>query len=53
MTFSVMASSVPFIAWIHAHWGFDTLFAVLAVAAACTLTAVLMLPRALPATAHA
>ena len=47
VTFSVMASSLPLIAWIYSHWGFDGLFKVLAVAAACTFIAVLMLPRAL------
>jgi len=45
VTFSVMASAVPLIAWIHSHWGFDRLFAVLAVAAACIFLAVLMLPK--------
>jgi len=44
VTFSVMASAVPFIAWIHQHWGFDRLFAVLAFAAVCILLAVLLLP---------
>ena len=44
VTFTVMASAVPFIAWIHAEWGFATLFAVLAVAAGIIFTAVLMLP---------
>ena len=45
MTFSVMATSVPIIAWIHANWGFERLFLVLAVAAAAILAAVFMLPR--------
>lgn len=43
--FSVMASSVPLIAWIHAHWGFDRLFTILSTAAACICISVLMLPR--------
>ena len=47
VSFSIMASSVPFIAWIHAGWGFDTLFGVLSAAAACIFTSVLMLPRVL------
>jgi MFS family permease len=51
VSFSVMASSVPLIAWIHARWGFDSLFTVLSAAAACILTSVLMLPRALSARA--
>jgi MFS family permease len=47
ITFSVMASSVPIIAWIHYRWGFDTLFTVLSATAICILTAVLMLPKVL------
>jgi len=47
ITFSVMASSVPIIAWIHYRWGFDTLFTVLSATAICILTAVLMLPKGL------
>ena len=45
VTFSVMASSVPLIAWIHARWGFDRLFTILSAAAACIFISVLMLPR--------
>jgi MFS family permease len=52
VTLSVAASSVPLIAWIHAGWGFDSLFTLLSAAAACILTSVLMLPRALSADAH-
>jgi len=52
VSFSVMASSVPLIAWIHARWGFDSLFTVLSAAAACIFTSVLMLPRALSARVH-
>ncbi|MFX1554440.1 MAG: MFS transporter [Promethearchaeota archaeon] len=52
VSFSVMASSVPLIAWIHGRWGFDSLFIVLAGAAACIFTSVLMLPRAVSAKAH-
>ena len=47
VAFSVMASSVPFIAWIHFHWGFDRLFNVLSGAAALVFTLVVMLPKAL------
>lgn len=47
VTFSVSASSIPFIAWIHARWGFDTLFIVLSVAALVIFVSVLMLPGAL------
>ena len=46
VNFSVMASSVPLIAWIHARWGFDTLFTILSAAAASIFVSVLMLPRA-------
>lgn len=51
VTFSVMASAVPLIAWLHANWGFGTLFVVLAVAAAVIFTVVLMLPRSAATTA--
>lgn len=44
VSFSVSASTLPLIGWIHLSWGFSMLFIVLAVAAATTLTAVLMLP---------
>ena len=47
VTFSVSASSIPFIAWIHARWGFDRLFIVLSVAAIFIFVSVLLLPRAL------
>jgi hypothetical protein len=46
VTFSVMASSIPLIAWLHAGWGFDLLFQVLAVAAGGIFIAVLTLPAA-------
>ena len=45
VTFSISASAVPLIAWIHVRGGFSTLFLVLAVAAAAIFGAVLMLPR--------
>jgi predicted MFS family arabinose efflux permease len=47
VTFSVMASSLPIIALIHARWGFDSLFIVLSAAATSIFVSVLMLPRAL------
>ncbi|MFT5110813.1 MAG: MFS family permease [Parasphingorhabdus sp.] len=47
VTFSVMASTIPFIAWIHGNWGFSKLFTVLAIAAALILFAVYLLPRQL------
>jgi len=46
VTFSVMASAVPFIGWIHANWGFSRLFSVLAFAALLIFAATLLLPRA-------
>ena len=45
VTFSVMASTLPVIAGIHASRGFGALFVVMAVAAGAILAAVLMLPR--------
>ena len=45
VTFSVMASTLPFVAGIHASWGFGALFVVMAVAASGILIAALMLPR--------
>jgi hypothetical protein len=47
VTFSVAASSIPFIAWLHSRWGFDRLFIVLSVGAAIIFASVLMLPRIL------
>ncbi|MYB34059.1 MAG: MFS transporter, partial [Gammaproteobacteria bacterium] len=46
VTFSVMASTVPLIGWIHGHWGFEVLFPILSVAAALIFIAVLFLPKA-------
>ena len=46
VTFSVMASTLPVIAGIHASWGFSALFVVMAVAASGIFAAVLLLPRA-------
>ena len=45
VTFSVMASTLPVIAGIHASWGFSALFVVLAIAASGIFAAVLLLPR--------
>ena len=45
VTFSVTASTVPLIAWIHAGWGFALLFQLLTAAAALIFGAVLLLPR--------
>ena len=46
VTFSVMASAVPLIGWVHGGWGFSMLFAILAVAAVLIFLAVLFLPKA-------
>ncbi len=53
VTFSVMASAVPLIAWLYGAWGFDALFAVLAAGAASIFAAVLLLPGTAPAVAQA
>ena len=45
VTFTVMASAVPMIAWIHGTWGFHVLFIVLAAAALLIFIAVLLLPN--------
>ena len=48
VSFAVLASALPLIAWIHKGWGFDTLFYVLAGAATVILMAAAMLPARLP-----
>jgi MFS family permease len=49
VSFSVLAASLPLIAFVYDSWGFDALFRVLALSAAVILVAVAMLPRRLPA----
>jgi MFS family permease len=44
VTFSVMASAVPLIGWIHGNWGFSRLFSLLAVVALLIFSATLLLP---------
>lgn len=44
VTFSVMASAVPLIGWLHSNGGFARLFSVLAFAAALIFCATLLLP---------
>ena len=51
VTISVMALAVPVIAWVHAGWGFDFLFVLLAIAGGLILSGALMLPRSIPAAA--
>lgn len=48
VSFTVLAAALPLIAYIHGTYGFDTLFRVLAGAAALILAAVAMLPRQIP-----
>ena len=45
VTFSVMASTLPVIAGVHAGWRSGALFVLMAVAASGIFAAVLMLPR--------
>ncbi|MDE0745887.1 MAG: hypothetical protein OSB66_09160, partial [SAR202 cluster bacterium] len=45
VTFSAMAITLPLLAWLHNHWGFDGLFLVLSLAALAMLCAVLTLPN--------
>jgi len=51
VTLTVGTLAVPVIAWVHAGWGFDLLFVLLAIAGGLILSAALMLPRAIPAAA--
>lgn len=44
VTFSVTATVIPGIAWLHGGWGFGALFAVLASAAVLIFAATMMLP---------
>ena len=48
VAFTVLALTLPMVAFVYDAWGFDTLFRILAVAALVTLGAVAMLPRRLP-----
>lgn len=45
VTFSVAATAVPLIAWIHGTWGFSRLFMLLSVSAFLIFVATLLLPR--------
>lgn len=44
VTFTVMASAVPFIAWVHGSWGFSRLFLLLGLAASLIFAAIFFLP---------
>jgi MFS family permease len=48
VSFTALAAALPLIAFVYERWGFDTLFRILAVAAAVILCAVALLPRKLP-----
>ena len=48
VSFTVLAASLPLIAFVYDRWGFDTLFRILACAAFLILAAVVALPRTLP-----
>ena len=45
VSFSVSASAVPLVAWIHSTWGFSILFGLLSVAALLVFFAALLLPK--------
>ena len=45
VSFSVSASAVPVIAYIHSTWGFDRLFELLAIIAVVIFVAAMLLPR--------
>jgi len=47
ITFSVSATAIPLIAWIHAEWSFVILFIMMAIGAAGTFTIALFLPSAI------
>lgn len=44
VSFMVAATAIPFIAWMHANWGFGNLFMLLSAAAAVILLCVFTLP---------
>jgi MFS family permease len=46
VSFSVMASALPLVAWVHGTWGFNMLFGSLSVAATLIFLAALLLPTA-------
>jgi len=48
VTFSVMASTVPLISWVHQNWGFEKLFGILTIAALAIFAATLVLPKSSP-----
>jgi hypothetical protein len=53
VAFTVLAASLPLIAFVHATYGFDMLFRVMAVAASVIFVATACLPARLPSPALA
>src|SRR5262247_3984998 len=49
VSFTVLAATLPLIAFVYENWGFDVLFLMLAASAALILGAVSLLPQRLPA----
>jgi len=45
VTFSVAATAVPLISWIHGTWGFEKLFALLSLAACLIFVVTLFFPK--------
>lgn len=48
VSFCALAAALPLIAFVYEHWGFDTLFRILAGASVVILIAVACLPRRMP-----
>ncbi len=48
VSFTVLASSLPMIAYVHGNWGFDRLFLILAAAATVILAVTALLPKQMP-----
>lgn len=48
VTFAALGGALPLVSWIHAQWGFDTLFRLLSVAAIAMLASAFVLPSSLP-----
>ncbi|MDE2160564.1 MAG: hypothetical protein KGJ30_16740 [Burkholderiales bacterium] len=49
MSFTVLALTLPFVAFVYDRWEFDTLFRLLAAFALAIFTALACLPRRTPA----
>ena len=48
VSFTVLAATLPLIAYVYQNWGFDTLFRILAAISIVILAAVAILPKRLP-----